>query len=200
MFEEADKDFETATGWTMKPEPQKEKEVTEQAYEDLNTQGVALIEKLTNKKETKMAQNKFHLNLNLGEYTNLIIDLEDTTDEASVEIADKIAYAQRIMGFVGLKKVKDYSKPAVAPKPVVDPFATSTTQVIMDAPVAPAQPLASGVTCQLCGSATKYAEGTSKFGVYRNHVCQNPNCGARGFINKDKNTGIDKITWKAKRA
>lgn len=196
MFDEADKDFETATGWTLKPATAKDKEITDQAYEELNTQGVALIEKIISKEEKiKMAQNKFHLNLNLGEYTNLIIDLEDTTDEASKEIADKIAYAQRIMGFVGLKKVKDYNKPVEAPKPTVDPFATTP-----QAPAQTAPAVNPGViACGICGSFTKYSEGTSKFGLYRNHVCQNPNCGARGFINKDKTTGLDKVTWKAKR-
>jgi len=196
MFDEEDKKLETATGWNARPEPEAKVEVSDEAYEYLNTQGVALIEKLTNKtEEEKMAKNQYHLNLNLGEYTNLIIDLNDVSNEGKIEIAERVALSEKIMGFVGLKKVKDYSKPVEAPKPKVDPFATAPTPQ----PTAKTEQ-APGVACGLCGSFTKYAEGTSKFGVYRNHVCQNPNCGARGFINKDKNTGIDKITWKAKRA
>jgi hypothetical protein len=198
MFDAEDSKF----GWEAKTPAPAKAEVSDEAYELLNTQGVALIEKLTNKtEEKKMTQNEFHLNLNLGEYTNLIIDLRDTSDAASIEIADKIAYAQKIMNFVGLKKVKDYAKPVEAPKPVVDPFATTPTNYPpMPSVAQTTQPaIGTGVACGLCGASTKYAEGTSKFGVYRNHVCQNPNCGARGFINKDKNTGADVLTWKAKR-
>jgi hypothetical protein len=188
--------YQESKSWETKPQQETKGEVTEEQFEELHNQGVALLENLTNKVEVKtMAKNKYHLNLNLGEYTNLVIDLEDTSDEASSEIAEKIAYSERIMKFVGLRKVKELSTPKVeAPKPKVDPLAPTPV-----APVPQQQPASSGVTCQKCGSFTKYAEGTSKFGIYKNYVCQNPACGARGFINKDKATGADVITWKDKR-
>lgn len=196
MFDEADKEYETSTGWVAKPEPKVSKVISDEEYEELNTKGVELIEKTINKTEgKKMTKNQYHLNLNLGEYTNLIIDLNDISDEGKIEIAERVALSEKIMSFVGLKKVKEYNKPVEAPKPTVDPFATAP-----QAPAQTAQAVNPGVACGICGSFTKYSEGTSKFGLYRNHVCQSPSCGARGFINKDKNTGADVITWKAKRA